>query len=69
VRDALAPGSYLTATHITTDGKSPEVIAKVEAAYANTPTPTYFRDHAEIARFFDGFALVDPGLVTVGRLS
>jgi O-methyltransferase involved in polyketide biosynthesis len=67
LRDALAPGSYLAATHVTTDGKSPEVVAQVEAVYANTPTPAYFRDHAEIARFFDGFELVEPGLVSVDR--
>jgi trans-aconitate methyltransferase len=67
LRDALAPGSYLAATHITTDGKSPEVVALTETVYETTPTPMYFRDHAEIARFFDGFDLVDPGLVTVDR--
>jgi hypothetical protein len=67
LRDALAPGSYLAATHVTTDGKPPDVVAQVESVYANTPTPAYFRDHAEIVRFFDGFDLVDPGLVTVDR--
>jgi hypothetical protein len=67
LRDTLAPGSYLTATHITMDGKSPDVVAQIESIYANTPTPPYFRDHAEIARFFEGFDLVDPGLVTLDR--
>jgi hypothetical protein len=67
LRDALAPGSYLTATHDTKDGKSPDVIAQIESIYTNTPTPLYFRDHGEIARFFDGFDLVEPGLVTLDR--
>jgi SAM-dependent methyltransferase len=65
LRDALAPGSYLAATHITRDGRSPEVVAQIESIYANTPTPMYLRTHAEIARFFDGFDLIDPGLVTL----
>ncbi|MGI5231925.1 SAM-dependent methyltransferase [Actinoallomurus sp. CA-142502] len=65
LRDALAPGSHLTATHVTTDGKAAEAVAQIEAVYATTPTPIYFRDHAEIGHFFDGFDLVDPGLVTL----
>jgi SAM-dependent methyltransferase len=67
LREALAPGSYLAATHATGDGKSPEVVAQVEAIYSATPTPIYFRDETEVARFFDGFDLVDPGLVTLDR--
>jgi len=65
LRDALAPGSHLTATHVTTDGKPAEAVAQIEAVYATTPTPIYFRDSAEIGRFFDGFDLVEPGLVTL----
>jgi O-methyltransferase involved in polyketide biosynthesis len=67
LRDVLAPGSFLAITHITKDGKSPDVVAQIESIYANTPTPGYFRNHAEIARFFDGFDLIDPGLVTLDR--
>jgi O-methyltransferase involved in polyketide biosynthesis len=65
LRDALAPGSHLAATHVTTDGKSAEAVAKIEAVYATTPTPIYFRDRAEVGLFFDGFDLVEPGLVTL----
>jgi hypothetical protein len=65
LRDALAPGSHIAATHVTSDGHSAEAVAKIEAVYASTPTPIYFREHAEIARFFDGFDLIDPGLVTI----
>jgi hypothetical protein len=63
VREVLAPGSYLAATHATTDNKSPDAVAQIESVYASTPTPIYFREHAEIARFFDGFDLIPPGLV------
>lgn len=65
LREALAPGSYLATTHVTVDEHSAEAVEGVEAVYRRTPTPIYFRAHAEIARFFDGFELVDPGLVTV----
>jgi hypothetical protein len=63
--DALAPGSHITATHVTTDGKSADAVAQIEAVYATTPTPIHFRDSAEIGRFFDGYELVEPGLVTL----
>jgi trans-aconitate methyltransferase len=65
LRDALAPGSFLAATHVTTDGHSRDAVAGIESVYATTPTPIYFRDRDAIARFFDGFDLVDPGLVTI----
>ncbi|MFG1703743.1 SAM-dependent methyltransferase [Nonomuraea sp. M3C6] len=65
LRDALPSGSHLTATHVTRDGHSADAVAQIETVYAATPTPIYFREHAEVARFFDGFDLVDPGLVTI----
>ncbi|AGL19745.1 SAM-dependent methyltransferase [Actinoplanes sp. N902-109] len=65
LRDALAPGSMLALTHVTVDKHAPEAVEGVEAVYRRTPTPIYFRRHAGIARFFDGFDLVEPGLVTV----
>lgn len=52
------------ATHVTADGHSAEAVAQIEDAYAKTPTPIHFRDHAEVTRFFDGLELVAPGLVT-----
>ena len=63
--EALAPGSHLTATHVTTDGKPADAVAQIEAVYATTPTPIFFRDREEIGRFFDGYELADPGLVTL----
>ncbi|TDC04280.1 hypothetical protein E1267_23375 [Nonomuraea longispora] len=63
--DALPSGSHLTATHVTTENHPPEAVAQIEAVYATTPTPIFFRGREEIARFFDGFDLVEPGLVTI----
>jgi O-methyltransferase involved in polyketide biosynthesis len=65
LRTSLAPGSYLATTHVTVDRHSREAVDGVEAVYRKTPTPIFFRTHDEIARFFDGFELVDPGLVTI----
>jgi O-methyltransferase involved in polyketide biosynthesis len=67
LRDALPSGSYMAATHVTVDGNPADAVAKMEEVYATTPTPIYFRERAEIARFFDGFELVEPGLVTVDK--
>lgn len=65
LRDRLPVGSHLTATHVTTDDHSAEAVAAIERVYATTPTPIYFREHAEVARFFDGYELAEPGLVTI----
>ncbi|MFI6076881.1 SAM-dependent methyltransferase [Actinoplanes sp. NPDC051343] len=65
LRKSLVPGSHLATTHVTRDRHSAEAVEGVEAVYRKTPTPIFFRTHDEIARFFDGFDLVEPGLVTV----
>lgn len=65
LRGALPSGSYIAATHVTVDGNSAEAVAKIEEVYATTPTPIHFREHSEVALFFEGFELVKPGLVTI----
>jgi O-methyltransferase involved in polyketide biosynthesis len=65
LRESLVPGSFLALTHVTGDGQPAEAVAGVEEAYRTTPTPIYFRTHAEVSRFFDGYTLIEPGLVTV----
>jgi len=65
LRDALAPGSHLAASHVTAQGRPAEAAKQVEAVYAATPTPLYFRDRDDIAPFFAGFELYEPGLVTL----
>lgn len=65
-RDRLAPGSWLALSHITADDATPEQAARLEAlrdAYRDTQNPAWIRDRAEIARWFEGFEFVDPGLV------
>jgi len=65
LRDALAPGSYLVLCHGTDEGK-PEVAQATEKVYSRgVSTDIHMRSRAEIMRFFDGFELVDPGLVDI----
>jgi len=64
-RDAVAPGSYLALTHMTNEAH-PEaadgLFRMTQELHWNTPLIS--RSRADIARFFDGFTLVAPGLVT-----
>lgn len=65
LHDRLAPGSLLSLTHVTGDEQPADAVAKIEKVYAETPTPIFSRPRDEVALFFDGFDLVDPGLVTI----
>jgi SAM-dependent methyltransferase len=63
LRDALAPGSYLVVSHACSDAR-PEIVSTFGTVYkSKVATQGRARTSAEIARFFDGFTLVDPGLV------
>ena len=66
-RDAMAPGSYLVLSHATTDGPSAELLARNEEVYERSTSPSRPRSRDEIARFFDGLDLLEPGLVRPGR--
>jgi S-adenosyl methyltransferase len=61
-RQALCPGSYLVVSHGTDDDHPPEV-ARAADMYKETKTPGTARTREQITRFFDGFTLVDPGVV------
>ncbi|GAA4197029.1 SAM-dependent methyltransferase [Microbispora amethystogenes] len=64
LRDRLAPGSAMAISHLSYGDLDEEKIREGRELYKNTSaagvTP---RTHAELLRFFDGFDLVDPGLV------
>jgi hypothetical protein len=61
-RDAIAPGSYLAICHVTAEPR-PEAEAPVTAVYRQATAPMVPRNHDQVLRFFDGFDLVEPGLV------
>ena len=61
--EPLVPGSYLALSHAFPDGPPADVVADVQERYKNASAPVMSRDRAAITRFFDGFELVDPGVV------
>jgi hypothetical protein len=58
----LAPGSYLAISHATQE-VAPGSVAQVQDLYKGTTASAHPRTKAEIMRFFDGFEMVEPGLV------
>ncbi|MFD5508456.1 SAM-dependent methyltransferase [Streptomyces sp. NPDC059761] len=67
LRDALAPGSLLVLTHASYEGipLSPEVAAGTVGVYRDIRNPLVMRSGEQIGRFFDGFELVEPGVVSM----
>ncbi|MEU2511174.1 SAM-dependent methyltransferase [Streptomyces syringium] len=65
LRDALAPGSLLVLTHASTDGgpMKPEEGEEVQGVYRRVGSPLLMRSKGEVAGFFEGFEMVEPGLV------
>ncbi len=61
LRDAL-PGSYLALSHATGDFRTHKA-ATAAAVYDHATSALTLRSHAQIARFLDGFDILDPGLV------
>jgi trans-aconitate methyltransferase len=73
-RDALPPGSHLAISHATKDvpvrpDMSAEVMAemgaRVERLYQQTTAYISTRTRAQVGQFFDGFDLLNPGLVEI----
>ncbi|MQA87886.1 MAG: methyltransferase domain-containing protein [Streptosporangiales bacterium] len=62
-RDAMTPGSYVAISHTSTDNRPAGERAK--EIYNDATAPHVPRTRAAIARLFDGFDLVEPGLVDV----
>ncbi|NGO67753.1 SAM-dependent methyltransferase [Streptomyces boncukensis] len=63
---ALAPGSLLVLSHGSPEGGPRRDGGRsLRQVYSTTNTPLVIRPRSEIERLFDGFRLVEPGLVTV----
>lgn len=62
-RDALAPGSYLVLSHGTQEAQTPETRAIANEMFNRTSTPFISRPREAVAELFDGFDLLDPGIV------
>jgi hypothetical protein len=69
LRDALAPGSLLIVTHASYEG-IPLPQERAEGAvdvYKDIRNPLIMRSREEIARFFEGYDMVEPGLVPMPK--
>ncbi|MCX4820859.1 SAM-dependent methyltransferase [Streptomyces sp. NBC_01142] len=67
LRDALAPGSLLILTHASYEGipLPKEQAGGAVGIYQNIRNPLVMRSRAEIARFFEGYGTIEPGLVSM----
>ncbi|MGH8773769.1 MAG: SAM-dependent methyltransferase [Jiangellaceae bacterium] len=63
LREAMAPGSYVVISHITSHEQPAEYVTHVRKVFDQAREPMVPRSRDEILRFFDGFELVEPGLV------
>jgi SAM-dependent methyltransferase len=64
-RKRLAPGSYLAVSVGTSDGADPEMLAEATQTYAGARMPFTLRSRSQILDLFDGFDLIEPGLVSL----
>ncbi|MFI7101460.1 SAM-dependent methyltransferase [Streptomyces sp. NPDC050161] len=62
----LPTGSFLSLSHCTGDFM-PDAWQAVVDAYARQGTPMRVRSRTEVARFFDGLVLVEPGVTVAHR--
>ncbi|MEV6426269.1 SAM-dependent methyltransferase [Nocardia sp. NPDC051463] len=66
LRDRLPSGSYAAMTHVSLEDAGTEVQRQIAAAaelYDETSDPVTLRSRAQFSALFDGFELVDPGIV------
>jgi hypothetical protein len=64
-RDRMAPGSYLAITHGTMEEDPAGERDKAAGVYRRASSQLHVRPLADVRRFFDGFQLVEPGLVWI----
>jgi hypothetical protein len=64
---ALPAGSWLAIYHPASDVDQDRVAEAVRQVNARSAGTTTLRSHAQVARFFDGTKLLEPGLVQVHR--
>ncbi|NUR02443.1 MAG: SAM-dependent methyltransferase [Streptomyces sp.] len=64
-RDALPPGSHLVLSHGTADFHDGDAVKEPTEIYKKATATLTLRSHAEVTALFDGFELVEPGVVQV----
>jgi SAM-dependent methyltransferase len=67
LREALAPGSMIVVTHASYEGipLSREEAGGAVGVYRSIRNPLIMRSREEVSRFFEGYEMVEPGLVSM----
>ena len=55
---ALAPGSYLALSHLTSDHKPPHAVYEFRRVFSRATEQVHFRSRAEVERLFEGLDMV-----------
>ena len=63
LRDALPAGSFLALSHGTADFHPSGTAGEAAASYRSAAVPLVLRTYGQVSAFFEGFDLVEPGLV------
>jgi hypothetical protein len=58
--DNLAPGSYLSLSHLTDDQKPPRSVREFRHVFDHATEQMHFRSRPDVERFFTGLELVSP---------
>ncbi|HEU5161272.1 MAG TPA: SAM-dependent methyltransferase [Streptosporangiaceae bacterium] len=67
LRAAMVPGSYLIFSHLTGDADPIKAEEAMDVWRQSPGTPPTLRDRAQVERFFDGFDILEPGIVPPDR--
>ena len=54
-------------SHVTSDDRESGPLTTISDTYGAANAPLITRSHTEVAGFFDGFELVDPGVVFLSQ--
>ena len=65
IKQHLAPGSFVVISHVTADEIPADAARQAADVYKNASAPGVARTKQDIARFFDGLDMVEPGLADV----
>ena len=66
-REVMAPGSYVALSHVSYGTHDHAAVDEAAAVYDRATSSITPRTRGQIQHLFDGFALVEPGLVDVSR--
>ncbi len=54
-------------SHITGDGREPGALTDIDDVYDNTNAPLIMRTREQVTAFFNGFDLIEPGVVFLSQ--